>query len=225
MTQHITEAELRQILETLSSLFDKIQVVDGDFEENICALDEDFRIYSHPLLLKTPVGSRQIKLGFTLQSPLINGLQEALYRDDLTGVYNRRYLNDLRFLKKGEDIPQRMGMLLMDLRRFKKINDTWGHIAGDGILMQVAAKLNACLVGEEAVIRFGGDEFVVLEPGCSEKYIQQRMEQFRQAVEQIMPADFGYAWTDTFRGDQHMLLQLIDIADRRMYAEKATIED
>ena len=215
----ITAAELTRVLDCLTLLFDGARITEasGDAEcrpaEKLCC------VRSRPFLLETPSGMRTAALEIADPS-LPPQLWEALYQDDLTHVYNRRYLNELRFLGSGAEVPRRMGVILLDLRRFKQINDTRGHLAGDGVLERVAAALMHSREEGEAVIRFGGDEFVVLAPGCGEERVPARIRALRAAVEEITPADFGYAWTDDFQADKHVLLRLLDVADRRMYGQK-----
>ena len=89
--------------------------------------------------------------------------------DFLTGWHNRRYLNAR--LKEELARAQRQGTgltcLLIDLDRFKQINDQHGHLAGDMALREAAQRVDAHIRGSDAAARFGGDEFVVLAPGIS----------------------------------------------------------
>lgn len=220
MARHIAEKELQRAIDVLTPLFGKIRVIEHVPAKREPLYDGRCCVYSSPFLMEGTAGRQERILEITARSPMAEQLQEELYRDDLTGVYNRRYLNELRFLEHGKAAPQRMGLILLDLRRFKRINDTRGHLAGDEVLKQVAARLEACRVAGESVIRFGGDEFVVLMQDCDEDHVTRRMEHLRREAERITPADFGCAWTGTFQEDRYLLGQLLDAADRRMYAEK-----
>ena len=148
-------------------------------------------------------------------------LQEKLYRDDLTRAFNRRYLNEFTFLHRGRDrLSSRIGLILLDLRQFKAVNDTLGHLAGDKMLSQVADVLQAHVRSQDSVIRFGGDEFVVILTDCGEDIVLRKIEELRTAVTAVVSADFGYAYTNHFTPDQACLSAMLDQADRRMYGEK-----
>ena len=147
-------------------------------------------------------------------------IREELYRDDLTQVFNRRYLNDFVFLRRQMDRLTRVGVIMMDLRRFKEVNDTFGHLAGDRTLEQVARVLGEHVRGQDSVIRLGGDEFVVILLDCGEDIVRRKVEELRKALVPVAEADFGYAYTDQFNPSQELLRELLDHADRRMYQEK-----
>jgi diguanylate cyclase (GGDEF)-like protein len=104
--------------------------------------------------------------------------------DFLTGWHNRRYLNAR--LKEELARAQRQGTgltcLLIDLDRFKQINDQHGHLAGDMALREAAQRVDAHIRGSDAAARFGGDEFVVLAPGISPEQAAALAERIRQAV-------------------------------------------
>ncbi len=104
--------------------------------------------------------------------------------DFLTGWHNRRYLNAR--LKEELARAQRQGSgltcLLIDLDRFKEINDQHGHLAGDMALREAAQRVDAHIRGSDAAARFGGDEFVVLAPGISPEQAAALAERIRQAV-------------------------------------------
>jgi two-component system, cell cycle response regulator len=104
--------------------------------------------------------------------------------DFLTGWHNRRYLNAR--LKEELARAQRQGTgltcLLIDLDRFKQINDQHGHLAGDLALREAAQRVDAHIRGSDAAARFGGDEFVVLAPGISPEQAAALAERIRLAV-------------------------------------------
>lgn len=104
--------------------------------------------------------------------------------DFLTGWHNRRYLNAR--LKEELARAQRQGTgltcLLIDLDRFKQINDQHGHLAGDMALREAAQRVDGEIRGSDAAARFGGDEFVVLAPGISPEQAAALAERIRAAV-------------------------------------------
>ena len=98
---------------------------------------------------------------------------EAQFRsehDGLTGIMNRHGLNDAAksALAWNRRNKQQVAALIIDLDRFKEINDTFGHAAGDEVLKAVATRLRSSIREEDSVARFGGDEFVVLQVGMAQ---------------------------------------------------------
>ncbi|MGO4807633.1 diguanylate cyclase [Arthrobacter sp. 2MCAF15] len=96
-------------------------------------------------------------------------LQEARHRalhDPLTGMPNRRHLEEdlLRALARAGEERHRVGVLFCDVNKFKQVNDTLGHAAGDQVLEHVARMLSGAVRGADTVTRYSGDEFVVLIP-------------------------------------------------------------
>ena len=86
------------------------------------------------------------------------------YRDELTGLPNRRLLKDRLHgaIAHADRDNKNVALLLIDMDDFKKINDTLGHAAGDQLLVQVAQRLGNCLRAVDTACRYGGDEFVVV---------------------------------------------------------------
>ena len=216
--ERVSAEDIRAALAVLRPLFEDAAVVEPQAET---AAGDLLRLRSETFLLETPEGDRAVALEVAGAPGSLGRLRELLYLDELTGVFNRRYLDELRFLARDADRgPRQMGLIMLDLRRFKQINDSLGHLAGDRILRDVAGALGALVEALASVIRLGGDEFLVVLPACGEEEVRQKMEELRQAVEAITPADFGYAYDDCFDAAPAGLEKLVDTADRRMYEEK-----
>lgn len=101
-----------------------------------------------------------------LLSEAVAQARQFAHHDELTGLPNRRLLLD-RFnqaIARGERQHKLVALLFLDLDGFKTINDALGHVAGDSLLKQVAARLSACIRTSDTACRFGGDEFVILLP-------------------------------------------------------------
>src|SRR4029450_751745 len=92
-------------------------------------------------------------------------LSRALTRV-LPGVYNRRYaLRHMEgLMKRVGDTGKALSVMVCDLDRFKSVNDTYGHAAGDEVLKQFAQRATQCMRNIDMVARFGGEEFVILLP-------------------------------------------------------------
>jgi diguanylate cyclase (GGDEF)-like protein len=149
-------------------------------------------------------------------------VREAADRDPLTGLANRRCLNRLleHHLKEWENSRQPFSVIMADLDHFKEVNDTFGHVVGDQVLVKFAACLQTQCRPIDLVARFGGEEFVVLLPHEEVEtaaYIAERLRQniVMTAVNELgqrhLTASFGVAQTAS--GDSvHRLLQRADAA-------------
>jgi diguanylate cyclase (GGDEF)-like protein len=112
-------------------------------------------------------------------------LRESARRDALTGLFNRRHFHEVleHLLEQSAELRQPLGLLLVDLDHFKKINDTHGHLAGDECLRQLAVFLNETLAGQTAVCaRFGGEEFAIVVSNLSPARVQELAERLRQRI-------------------------------------------
>jgi diguanylate cyclase (GGDEF)-like protein/PAS domain S-box-containing protein len=118
-------------------------------------------------------------------------LREALrtqsIRDALTGLYNRRYLEETldREMRRAARAAQSLGLLMIDLDHFKKFNDTYGHDAGDAVLRETGQFLAKGIRAEDFVCRFGGEEFVVILPTGSVEVAQARGERLRAKMREL----------------------------------------
>ena len=98
----------------------------------------------------------------------VRGYNEELYLDALTGAYNRRYYED-RIRK----VKSHAGVAMIDLDDFKLYNDTCGHNAGDMVLNTVVGIVRKCIRKTDILIRYGGDEFLLILPDVSEDVFQR----------------------------------------------------
>ena len=156
--------------------------------------------------------------------------REEAERDPLTQLYNRRagerFLQDA--LDQARASQEISALMLVDLDRFKPINDTWGHDAGDRVLVAVANRLMRNLRKHDVVVRWGGDEFVVLLSSCrDEEAIAQVAGKLLQQI--ARPIDLGNGHSDSVGASigiavypQHgqQLGDLVGRADRAMYQVK-----
>ncbi|KAB2949047.1 MAG: diguanylate cyclase, partial [Thermoanaerobaculia bacterium] len=120
-------------------------------------------------------------------------LREQALRDALTGLYNRRYLEDAleRELARARRERAPLSVALIDLDRFKETNDTLGHQAADEVLRRFGALLAALTRQSDVACRYGGDEFVVLMPGAPLDHALARAEQWRSAFAEAAAAALG----------------------------------
>ena len=151
-------------------------------------------------------------------------MQVLSERDSLTHLYNRRAAEEFLSLCIADADPSD-GVILFDIDHFKRINDTYGHQAGDGVLMTVALRCNQVLRKNDCFARWGGEEFLIVLRHVGEEVIERIAEDLRLALasEEIEPAgsvtaSFGVSLvkpTDTVE----TLLQRVDQA---MYAAKTS---
>jgi diguanylate cyclase (GGDEF)-like protein len=113
-------------------------------------------------------------------------------RDPLTGLYNRRYLDETmaRELPRARRLGECTGVILIDLDHFKRLNDTFGHDAGDNALERVGDLLRSATRNSDIACRFGGEEFAVILPNATLQVARNRAEAIRSALE-ALKLDFG----------------------------------
>lgn len=115
---------------------------------------------------------------------LQHNLHEQSIRDPLTGLYNRRHATELMYREQQRARRQNtpVGVILFDVDHFKRINDTFGHDAGDEVLRRIGTLLQKTLRAEDTPVRWGGEEFLVILPQTDLAHTVQRAEVLRQQV-------------------------------------------
>lgn len=115
---------------------------------------------------------------------LIDGLCDLSLRDPLTGLANRRQFQSV--LEREIDRVTRSGeaalLLMLDIDHFKRVNDTYGHPAGDKVLQAVANTLAQCVRPMDTLARYGGEEFAVVLPACQAAFGKAVAERIRRSV-------------------------------------------
>ena len=114
--------------------------------------------------------------------------QRLADRDPLTGLYNRRYLQEMldREIRRAIRSEQHLGILMLDLDHFKNFNDTYGHEAGDAVLRETASFLIRSIRVEDFVCRYGGEEFVVVLPTADLRAAEARAERIRAKLRDLV---------------------------------------
>lgn len=173
-----------------------------------------------------------------LHETLQNGLRAALI-DPLTGLHNRRYaLPELARLVEEAAVSQgRLGVMLADLDHFKRLNDTYGHSAGDAVLAEVSRRMRAALHPDDLLARFGGEEFLIAVPNLHSGQARLTANRLCRAVNAqpvALPGNAGAVPVtisiglaleepSTLRGEhvQQRATGLLNRADEALYRAKA----
>jgi diguanylate cyclase (GGDEF)-like protein/PAS domain S-box-containing protein len=152
------------------------------------------------------------------RTALFARLAEQSRTDALTGVLNRRALDDELHLAllnaRGDGAP--VSVALLDLDHFKAYNDTYGHAAGDGLLKGACAAWSATLRTGDVLARFGGEEFLVVLPGCAPSDAQLLVDRLRRATPGGQTCSAGVAAWDGAEAAG----ELIERADQALYRAK-----
>ena len=147
-------------------------------------------------------------------------LKEELYKDPLTGAYNRRYYEEVVRKSIGP-----AGIALMDVDDFKICNDTYGHHAGDVALKTVASAIQSCIRSSDLLIRYGGDEFLLVLPGIPGDFLQTKLEQICTAAQMATVPGYSHfrlslSIGGTMQAITDPMENAVRRADRLMYQAK-----
>lgn len=157
-------------------------------------------------------------------------LKKQATRDPLTDLYNRRYFNESlkKEIEKANRYDKHLAFLMMDVTRFKEINDRYSHQTGDQVLKEVAGLLKENVRGADTVVRYGGDEFLVMMPE-TDREVEAVVERLQEALDQWnrqnSEVDFQLSlaigvshWSP---GQERDVEEALKEADTRMYEDKA----
>lgn len=159
-------------------------------------------------------------------------LRKSAFLDPLTGLANRLLLMD-RFevaMRHARRSRKKFAVLMLDLNKFKSINDTYGHAAGDKVLVAVSQRLVSIVRESDTVARLGGDEFVLIVESINERaQLEALGHKLMDVVSQnlildsgqtvAVGASVGYAW---YPKDGDSLRDILEVADQAMYTCKAS---
>ncbi len=187
--------------------------------EELAILERDGSVRDFELTLRRPDGEERTVLdtAYAVELPsgqvVYNGiliditrrkelelrLHEQALRDALTGCFNRRFLRSLADDLDGSDAG--WGAVVIDIDHFKQYNDTHGHQAGDEILVKTSRFLMRDVRAEDAVVRYGGDEFMLFLRDADAETAEQVGERLRSEAPQRAPVPFSLGWA-TRRGGE-----------------------
>jgi diguanylate cyclase (GGDEF)-like protein/PAS domain S-box-containing protein len=161
-------------------------------------------------------------------------LRDQAIRDPLTGLHNRRYLEEalVRDAAHATRTGHPLTLAMLDVDRFKQINDRHGHAIGDLVLLRLADVLRAGVRESDLVCRVGGEEFLVVLPGAPLPAAVRRAEEWRErfAAESVEAPAGSVSSTVSigvalYRGDSESIGAVLERADRALYAAKAAGRD
>lgn len=169
--------------------------------------------------------TRQMLISTTIQSELA---RVQSFTDPLTEVYNRRSLEEMagRFISHARRSNKPLTFLLIDVDRFKEVNSKFGHLSGDMVLAEVATLLKSSVRGTDAVVRYGGDEFLLILADTSavggHKVIERIAAFVRDwnAAGHLEKFDLSLSMGMAEWKDGKTLDETLDAADQHMYAQK-----
>lgn len=179
--------------------------------------------------------ARTLQAVFETEEALQNSrrFREMSLRDPLTGLYNRRYIDDRlpALIGRSRDERTWLSVALVDLDHFKRVNDIWSHDVGDEVLRQITTLLSVA-AGDGFAARIGGEEFLIVMPGTDHRTAFDRCEQLRKDVR-------DYPWSPivgqlpirvsiglvSSPGGRYSMSELLSEADRRLYLSKGAGRD
>ncbi len=158
----------------------------------------------------------------------IEKLKEAVYKDELTHAKNRKWLHDNFLEENSENFKDTGTLAIIDLNYFKIVNDTFGHVVGDKVLIFIANQLKQT---RESVVRYGGDEFIIIFSsrvnkdtalGKLNKIRETIIQKKLKANKSSFKVSFSFGVHEFKKGDT--LSSVIEGADKNMYSDKIQIK-
>ncbi len=204
----------------------------GETVEGLEAGADDYIVKpfdQHELQVRLRVGKRIVDLQADLMQAR-EELRDRANKDLLTMLPNRSAISTAleQELARSHRDHRTVGVVLLDIDHFKKINDTYGHFAGDAVLRETAARLRGNMRTYDLVGRYGGEEFLVVLPNCDLDQAAHQAERLRHrldattmivdGVEMRVSASFGVTVSD---GSERTMDALVRVADEALYRAKA----
>ncbi len=171
---------------------------------------------------------RKLRLLALQQAIAAQSEHSASMFDAVTNVFTRGFLHELlqREIARAERNNRPLGLIMCDVNNFKQVNDRYGHLIGDAVLAQVAGILKSCVRGSDHVVRYGGDEFLLILPETDDTGAQIVRGRIQEKVAEWdrshrigdLPISVSMGWHLHLQGQSAE--QDIAEADARMYQEK-----
>jgi diguanylate cyclase (GGDEF)-like protein/PAS domain S-box-containing protein len=188
---------------------------------------------SRQRLMKTTSDNLALSL---VSLKLREALKHQSIRDPLTALFNRRYMEESleREISRCERAGQGLGVILVDIDHFKRFNDTFGHDAGDVVLVEFAKFMTQYFRESDIVCRFGGEEFIVIMPSAEQSIVVERATQLCHKLHDVeifyeskklpsITASFGVAYLSSDNYQQASVI--VKLADSALYEAKRAGRD
>jgi two-component system, cell cycle response regulator len=183
----------------------------------------------HELQVRLRAGRRLVDLQAELLSAR-EALREQATKDSLTHLWNRNSIFDIltRELARVERERTSVGVVMVDLDHFKSVNDNYGHVAGDAVLSEAARRMNNTIRQYDAIGRYGGEEFLVIVPGCDQQTCYNQADRMRKNLAQakmtlndaVISVTASFGATVALPGQVWTAESLIRKADEALYLAK-----
>lgn len=218
----LTHLQLNHKTKDIPVIFITGNISVQDEEKGLCAGAVDYITKPlHPGIIKA-----RVKTHITLKEQR-DKLQYNAVHDKLTGLYNRHQLDTegLRKFTRASRQNSNLSAIMIDIDHFKNINDTYGHLVGDNVLKELSNILKQNKRIEDFVVRYGGEEFIILLEECNSYDAEIKAQKLRKLIEELNPtnikvtASFGVA---TLNKTHKTLEELLKDADKALYESKET---
>jgi diguanylate cyclase (GGDEF)-like protein len=219
----------------LALLFRAAFLQHGSLHLDVAISPEFFFIFVALLIVyNTYVINRRRQLRRTRRQVISTTIQSELVRlqsftDPLTEVYNRRALDDIvrRFTSNAKRQGKPLSFMMVDIDNFRDINTRFGHLIGDFVLAEVATILRGAVRGSDAVVRYGGDEFLVILYNSNFQGGQVVVNRMAGSLKDwnreghLKDVDLSFSIGLAEWSDGKLLAEMLDSADQAMYSTKA----
>ena len=148
---------------------------------------------------------------------------QKIYIDSVSGLYNRRYYDE-----QLSELCSAQALVMLDVDSFKMINDSYGHQTGDAALHMIAQAVKSCVRSSDAVVRYGGDEFVIVLWGIPKNIFERKLAEIQKKVKELRMDDMdGLSFSVSIGGiyGKGKTAELLAKADKNMYRAKRTKEE
>ncbi|TFH92833.1 sensor domain-containing diguanylate cyclase [Vibrio ouci] len=160
---------------------------------------------------------------YKIQKKRFSEVYEESNRDEMTGLYNRKVFSTPEFLS--DALNQTLAILAIDGNKLKKINDTYGHHCGDAAIKHIAEAMKGVFRDSDYIVRAGGDEFLVILPGCPAPRVVELKEKLKKEVERkkVRPYNMEVSVSVgiAFKKPEEDMEYALIAADENLYLDKA----